>query len=53
MENDRLKQELELRTKLDRCQQLALEYPDGPTNLNIRRLEREIRQQLHELKPDE
>ena len=53
MEVDRAKLELELRTKLARCQKLALGYPDGLTNLNIRRLEREIRQQLDELKPDE
>jgi hypothetical protein len=53
MEKDPVKLELELRTKLVRCQKLALEYPDGLTNMNIRGLEREIRQQLHDLKPDE
>jgi hypothetical protein len=49
MEHDQRKLELELRTKLARCHELALEYPDGPTNVNIRRLEGEIRQQLHDL----
>jgi hypothetical protein len=47
MERERL--EIEIKLKLERCRQLAREFPDGPTTQHIRDLENELRDQLRAL----
>jgi hypothetical protein len=38
-----------IQIKLDRCQRLSKEYPDGPTAHHIREMEIELREQLNAL----
>jgi hypothetical protein len=49
MDMDRERLEIEIKLKLERCRQLAREFPDGPTTQHIRELENELRDQLRAL----